>query len=68
MLAFCTLGLHFGAVFIKSNPKTNTEKLTTLLGISTRTVKNVIKFLVDNKIIKRINGKRYGYWKILNKT
>ena len=54
--------------FIKNDPKITTEELATLLGVSIRTVKNVLKSLVDNKIIKRINGKRYGYWKILNKT
>ena len=49
---------------IKNNPKITTDKIAASLGVSVRTVKNIIKMLNDNKTIERINGKRYGYWKI----
>ena len=52
---------------IKGNPRMTSEEMAKLLGISTRTVKTSIKYLVDNKIIKRINGKRFGYWEIIEK-
>lgn len=51
---------------VKSNPKITTEELSKELGVSLRTIKNVIKSLVDMKKMKRISGKRYGYWKVID--
>ncbi len=51
---------------IKENPHITTLELANKLGVSERTIKNVIKILVNNKTIKRLNGKRYGYWKIID--
>ena len=50
---------------IKSNPYVTSEQLAKELNVSIRTTKTVLKSMVDNKLIYRINGKRYGYWKIL---
>ena len=49
---------------IKSDPYITTEELSSSLHVSIRTIKNIIKPLVDKNIIKRVNGKRYGYWLI----
>jgi len=51
---------------IKENPKITTNELAVILGLSVRTIKSIIKTLVDNNIIKRTNGKKYGHWEIIN--
>ena len=33
------------------------------IDVFVRTVKSVLKTLVDNDKLKRVNEKRYGYWK-----
>ena len=48
----------------KNNPRITIEEIAKSLGVSIRTIKTVIKTLVDNKKIKRIGGKRFGYWKV----
>lgn len=50
---------------IKENPNITTKELSKEIGISIRTIKNILKIMKDNNKIKRVNGKRYGYWKIL---
>ena len=50
---------------IKANPKITVDELASKIGVSSRTIKSVISFLTKENKIKRINGKRYGYWKIL---
>jgi len=50
---------------IKSNPRITTDELSSELHVSLRTVKNLLKILIDNGRIKRQNGKRYGYWEII---
>ena len=34
------------------------------IGVSVRTVKNVLKSLTESGKIKRKNGKRFGYWEV----
>lgn len=51
---------------VKNNPKITIEKLAKEIGVSVRTIKSVLKVMENNQQIKRINGKRYGYWKVLN--
>lgn len=51
---------------VKNNPKITTEKLAKEIGVSVRTIKSVLKVMENNQQIKRINGKRYGYWEVLN--
>ncbi|MBQ6920843.1 MAG: Fic family protein [Bacilli bacterium] len=50
---------------IKANPKISIDELANKIGVSPRTIKNVTATLVKNNKIKRINGKRFGYWEIL---
>jgi len=49
---------------IKNNPSITTEQLSKEIGVSLRTIKNILKVLENNNQIKRVNGKRYGYWKV----
>ena len=51
---------------VKNNPKITIEKLAKEIGVSVRTIKSVLKVMENNQQIKRINGKRYGYWEVLN--
>jgi len=50
---------------IKDNPKITTEQLSKEVGVSLRTIKSILKVMENNKKIIRVNGKRYGYWKII---
>ena len=52
---------------IKNNPYIKATELANSLGVSLRTINNITKSLILNKTIKRVNGKRYGYWKINKK-
>ena len=47
---------------IRSNPKITSNELANELGISTRTVKSILKLLIEKQTIKRVGGKRYGHW------
>ena len=49
---------------IKSNPDITTDELANRLNVSIRTIKNILKVLRDVGKIKRLNGKRYGYWQV----
>ena len=50
---------------LKQNPKTTQKQLSMTINKSDRTVKRIISSLQEKGYIERINGKRYGYWKIL---
>jgi len=50
---------------IKDNPHITTEQLSKEVGVSLRTIKSILKVMENNKEIKRVNGKRYGYWEII---
>jgi len=50
---------------IKDNPKITTDQLSNKIGVSLRTIKSILSVMENNKQIKRANGKRYGYWKVL---
>ena len=52
---------------IKENPKVKTNELALMLGVSVRTIKSLIATLKKNKLIERVGGKRFGYWKISKK-
>lgn len=52
---------------IKNNPYIKSNELAKELNVSLRTIRNIIKAMVNQNIIKRVNGKRYGHWKIINK-
>jgi len=50
---------------IKKDPSITTIELSKIIGVSVRTIKNIIKVMENTKKIKRVNGKRYGYWEVL---
>lgn len=50
---------------IRDNPKITIEELTFDLGVSERTVKNVLKSLEEEGYVKRVNGKKLGYWEVI---
>ena len=52
--------------YIENNPHITSEELANELDVSVRTIKAILKTLVENKAIERMDGKRYGYWKINN--
>ena len=50
---------------MKTNPKISVDELANRISVSPRTIKSLIAVLVQESKIKRVNGKRYGYWKVL---
>ena len=50
---------------IKANPRISIDELASRIGVSPRTIDSVIALLSKENKIKRINGKRFGYWEIL---
>ena len=50
---------------MKTNPKISVDELANRINVSPRTIKSLIAILVQESKIKRVNGKRYGYWEIL---
>ena len=59
--------MRFGIAFwdcIRSLMLNKNKELALELKVSLRTVDNITYSLKENNKIKRINGKRYGYWKI----
>lgn len=49
---------------MKENPKISVDELANTIGVSPRTIKSVIAVLIKENKIKRVNGKRYGYWEV----
>ena len=49
---------------MKENPKISVGELANTIGVSPRTTKSVIAVLIKENKIKRVNGKRYGYWEV----
>ena len=52
---------------MRNNPQIKLEEVATKMDISLRTVKNIVKVLEFKKDIKRVGGKKLGYWKVKNK-
>ena len=52
---------------IKVNPKIKADEIAEKIGVSSRTVKSVLAMLVNDNKIKRVNGKRFGYWEVIDK-
>ena len=50
---------------IRANPKIKIDELANKIGASPRTIKSITAALVKDNKIRRINGKRYGYWEII---
>ena len=49
---------------MKENPYIKTQELANHIGVSLRTIKNVLKVYEGTGDIERVNGKRFGYWKV----
>ena len=50
---------------IRNNPNIKSDEIALRLNVSVRTVKNIIATLKNDGKIVRINGKKYGYWKVM---
>jgi fido (protein-threonine AMPylation protein) len=50
---------------IRNNPNIKSDEMALHLNVSVRTVKNIIATLKNDGKIVRINGKKYGYWKVI---
>jgi len=50
---------------LKNNPRIKSDELALQLGVSVRTIKSLMSAMEKDGIIKRINGKRFGYWEVL---
>lgn len=50
---------------IRYDPHITSEQLSKQINVSVRTIKSVLKVLKRSEKIKRVNGKRYGYWKVI---
>lgn len=50
---------------IKNDPHISVDELAKRIGVSPRTIDNVLASLTKENKIKRINGKRYGYWEVI---
>ena len=53
--------------FLNKHPRANQLEIVEHIGKSTRTVKRLTASLVENSILKRENGKRYGVWVVIGK-
>ena len=51
---------------IRKNPNIKSEEIAKQIGVSVRTIKSLLVTLENESIIKRVNGKRYGYWIVIN--
>ena len=50
---------------LKENGKLTLEQVSVKIGKSLRTVKSIIKSLIEKKMIERVGSKKSGYWKVL---
>lgn len=50
---------------LKNNPRIKSDELALQLGVSVRTIKSLLSAMGKDGIIKRIGGKRFGYWEVL---
>ena len=52
---------------ILDRPNITQEEMSNLLGVTSRTIRNHIKYLVDNDYIERIGADKNGKWKVIKK-
>ena len=62
----CTLEEHFVLEFLKNNPKATQKEIAAHIRKSERTVKTITTNLQQKELLKRKNGKRDGFWEIIN--
>ena len=46
-------------------PKITQEEMSNLLGVTPRTIRNHIKYLIDNDYIERVGANKNGKWKVV---
>ena len=63
----CTIDELATLRVIHANPKSTQKEIAAEIRRSERTVKSITIRLTEQGIIQRINGKRNGYWEIINK-
>ena len=61
----CTLEEHFVLEFLKDNPKATQKEIALHIRKSERTVKTITSNLQSKNLLERVNGKRDGFWKII---
>lgn len=62
---FCTLEEVAVLRIVQKKPSATQKEIATEIGKSERTVKSITIALQEKKIIRRVNGKRNGYWSIV---
>lgn len=60
----CTLDEKRVLTILKDYPQITQIQLAEEIGKSVRTVKNITVSLEEKGLIERVNGKRFGYWKV----
>lgn len=63
----CTLEETAVLQIIRANPRATQKQIAAEIGKSERTVKTITVHLTQKGIIVRRNGKRDGYWEIINR-
>ncbi|WP_367569339.1 winged helix-turn-helix domain-containing protein [Lacrimispora sp.] len=51
---------------IIENPRLTQMEIAVALGISERTTKRLMKYMIESGKLERIGGRRYGYWVVKN--
>ena len=62
----CTLEEHFVLEFLKDNPKATQKEIAAHMQKSERTVKSITSNLQNKNLLERVNGKRDGFWKVVD--
>ena len=52
---------------IEDRPSITQEEMSNLLSVTSRTIRNHIKFLVENNYIKRVGADKNGKWLVIDK-
>lgn len=50
---------------MKAAPKIKAEEIAKELGVSLRTIRSIVATMEKDGIIRRMNGKKYGYWELI---
>ena len=61
----CTLEEVAVLRIMHENPTATQKEIATAIGKSERTVKTITVALQEKVIVKRVNGKRNGYWEFI---
>ena len=61
----CTLEEVALLCIVQKNPSATPKEIAAEIGKSERTVKSITIALQEKNILRRVNGKRNGYWEIV---